>query len=92
MAEYQAVSRNLMHASIKTTDEIYADIEISEREKIFGKFFRASNARKNRPDGTGLGLFMAAKVINAQGGEILFSSKENVGSIFGFRIPIQQEQ
>lgn len=56
----------------------------SEQSQLFTKFYRASNARKARPDGTGLGLFMAKKVVNAQGGEVLFESKEGKGSIFGF--------
>lgn len=56
----------------------------SEQSQLFTKFYRASNARKARPDGTGLGLFMAKKVVNAQGGEVLFESKEGKGSTFGF--------
>lgn len=56
----------------------------SEQHHLFTKFYRATNARKARPDGTGLGLFMAAKVISAQGGSIIFSSKEGKGSTFGF--------
>lgn len=55
-----------------------------EQEHLFTKFYRAKNARKARPDGTGLGLFMAKKVIAAQGGDILFESKEGKGSMFGF--------
>lgn len=51
---------------------------------LFTKFYRASNARKARPDGTGLGLFMAKKVIDSQGGNLLFESEENKGSMFGF--------
>ncbi|HXR49664.1 MAG TPA: ATP-binding protein, partial [Verrucomicrobiae bacterium] len=48
------------------------------------KFYRATNARTARPDGTGLGLFMAQKVIVAQGGSVIFKSKEGQGSTFGF--------
>lgn len=59
----------------------------AERHKLFAKFYRAENARKARPDGTGLGLFMAKKVIVAQGGSILFDSKEGKGSTFGFSFP-----
>jgi signal transduction histidine kinase len=54
---------------------------------LFGKFYRADNARKMRPDGTGLGLFMAKKVIIAQGGAIIFNSAEGKGSTFGFSFP-----
>ena len=56
----------------------------SEQPHLFTKFYRANNARKARPDGTGLGLFMAKKVIVAQHGSIIFESQENKGSTFGF--------
>lgn len=55
-----------------------------EQHHLFTKFFRAGNARKARPDGTGLGLFMAKKVIIAQGGSVIFKSQEGKGSTFGF--------
>jgi signal transduction histidine kinase len=59
----------------------------SDQHHLFTKFYRAPNARRERPDGTGLGLFMAKKVIVAQGGAVLFESKENKGSTFGFTLP-----
>lgn len=55
-----------------------------EQHNLFNKFFRAKNAQKARPDGTGLGLFMAKKVIVAQGGALIFDSKMGKGSTFGF--------
>lgn len=55
-----------------------------EQKHLFTKFYRAKNARNIRPDGTGLGLFMAKKVVTAQGGNILFESTEGKGSTFGF--------
>ncbi|RTK94552.1 sensor histidine kinase [Candidatus Saccharibacteria bacterium] len=59
----------------------------SEQHHLFGKFYRAGNAKKARPDGTGLGLFMAKKVIVAQGGAVIFKSEEGKGSTFGFTFP-----
>lgn len=56
----------------------------SEKHHLFTKFYRAGNARKARPDGTGLGLYMAQKVIIAQGGALIFESQEGKGSTFGF--------
>ena len=61
-----------------------------EQHHLFTKFYRAVNARKARPDGTGLGLFMAKKVITAQGGAIIFNSTEGKGSTFGFTFPRQK--
>lgn len=56
----------------------------SEQHHLFTKFYRAANARTARPDGTGLGLFMAKKVVIAQGGALIFDSREGQGSTFGF--------
>jgi len=56
----------------------------SEQHHLFSKFYRANNAKRARPDGTGLGLFMAKKVIMAQGGAVVFRSQEGKGSTFGF--------
>jgi signal transduction histidine kinase len=60
----------------------------AEQHRLFNKFFRASNAKQARPDGTGIGLYMTRKVILAHNGSLIFDSQENVGSRFGFRLPI----
>lgn len=59
----------------------------SDQHRLFTKFYRAGNAKKARPDGTGLGLFMAKKVVVAQGGAIIFKTEEGKGSTFGFSFP-----
>lgn len=69
--------------SLKVVDEGIG-VPKHEQPHLFTKFFRAGNARKARPDGTGLGLFMAKKVIIAQGGSLIFRSTEGRGSTFGF--------
>lgn len=63
-------------------------VPTGEQKNLFNKFFRATNARRARPDGTGVGLFLAKKVIISHGGEIIFESKEGKGSTFGFRLPL----
>lgn len=60
----------------------------AEQVQLFNKFFRATNARRARPDGTGVGLFLAKKVVNDHDGSIIFESKEGKGSTFGFRLPV----
>lgn len=62
----------------------------AEQSQLFTKFYRASNARKQRPDGTGVGLFLAKKVIDAHGGQVVFTSREGKGSTFGFSLPINE--
>lgn len=60
-----------------------------EQNKIFQKFFRATNAREKIQDGTGLGLFIAKFAVEASGGKIWFSSKKDKETIFSFTIPIK---
>jgi two-component system phosphate regulon sensor histidine kinase PhoR len=59
-----------------------------EKEHIFSEFYRASNAQKLVPSGSGIGLFLARSIIKAHQGEIWFESKEGKGSIFYFTLPI----
>lgn len=64
-------------------------VPLAEQEKLFEKFFRASNARMQRPDGTGVGLYLAKEVIDGHNGKIIFESKPGQGSTFGFSLPIK---
>ncbi len=64
-------------------------VPAKERHHLFTKFYRAGNAKKARPDGTGIGLYMAKRVIQAHGGNIIFASQEGRGSEFGFRLQIR---
>jgi len=77
------------HVEFKVIDKGMG-VPLAEQENLFGKFFRATNARKQRPDGTGVGLFLAKKVIDAHNGKILFHSEEGKGSTFGFRLPVKK--
>jgi signal transduction histidine kinase len=76
-------------AVLKVIDD---GIGVSEKDQksLFTKFFRASNAQKTRPDGTGLGLFLVKRVVEDQGGEVIFESEVGKGSTFGFRFPVKK--
>ena len=51
------------HEVVFTVEDQGIGVPKAEQSGVFGKFFRASNARKRRPDGTGVGLFLARKVV-----------------------------
>ncbi|HEX7260156.1 MAG TPA: HAMP domain-containing sensor histidine kinase [Candidatus Saccharimonadia bacterium] len=78
------------HAVLRVSDTGIG-VPKTARAKLFGKFFRANNAQTIRPDGTGLGLFLAKRVIEEQGGTILFESVEGKGSTFGFSLPLKEK-
>ncbi len=59
----------------------------NQKEKLFSKFFRGTNAEKISAEGSGLGLFITKNIIDAHGGNIWFESKKGVGSTFYFTLP-----
>lgn len=58
-----------------------------EQERIFERFYRASNTKGSKPTGTGLGLNIAKMLAEKIGATISFESQENKGSTFYLRIP-----
>ena len=75
------------HTITYTVKDTGLGVPKNVQHHLFSKFYRAGNAKKMRPDGTGLGLYMAKKVVVAQGGAIIFKSEEGKGSTFGFSFP-----
>jgi len=60
-----------------------------ERKNIFSKFYRASNAKVVRPEGTGLGLYVSKFLADIIGGVIQVESEEGKGSIFRLTVPFR---
>jgi signal transduction histidine kinase len=63
-----------------------------EQTKIFGKFFRSTNAMAKEGIGSGLGLFTAKNIIARHSGEIWFESSKDTGTTFFFTIPLSHKQ
>lgn len=59
-----------------------------QQSKIFDKFFRARNALKMVPEGSGLGLSLVKALVEGWGGKIKFSSVENKGTTFTVTMPL----
>lgn len=63
-------------------------IPIEDKDEIFSKLFRASNAVRNVPDGTGLGLYIVREAVSVLRGSISFNTTENVGTTFEVLLPL----
>ena len=59
----------------------------SDQDKVFDKFYRSEDYRTRETGGTGLGLYVAAKLAHKMGSKITLSSRLNIGSTFSFELP-----
>ena len=66
-------------------------IPASAQEHLFEKFYRADNAVKLVPEGTGLGLHLVRLIIDQFGGRVWFQSEEGHGTTFTFTLPTPNE-
>ena len=78
------ITNSEAHITISDTG---CGISKKDQSSIFGKFFRADNAREIEPGGTGVGLYIVRSLLRRIGGSVWFESTENVGSTFHVIIP-----
>jgi PAS domain S-box-containing protein len=96
-----AIEEKKPNALITVSDTGYG-IPAGDQDKIFGKLFRASNAKEKETDGNGLGLYIVKSILDHSGGKVWFSSPsfakategkpasqvENAGTAFYVTIPL----
>jgi len=87
-AEVQVdVSRSDREAIVRVVDHGIG-IPEADLERIFVRFGRGTNARARGIAGTGVGLYVARKIIDVHGGRISVTSRENEGSTFEIVLPL----
>lgn len=58
------------------------------KDQVFERFYRVNKARSRETGGTGLGLAITKNIVLLHKGTIKFYSKENEGTTFNIRIPL----
>lgn len=66
-------------------------IPAADRSKLFGRFYRASNAVAEGIAGAGLGLSITRSLVEMHGGRIWFDSAANAGSTFYVTFPVASD-
>jgi two-component system sensor histidine kinase VicK len=59
-----------------------------QQREIYEKLYRADNAKKMDPDGSGLGLYIVKEIVRYTGGKLWFESDEGNGTTFYIRLPL----
>ncbi|HWT39818.1 MAG TPA: ATP-binding protein [Dongiaceae bacterium] len=79
-------TKNVVHFAIKDTG---IGISRSDQNKIFNKFYRSEDYRIRETNGTGLGLYVSAKLAHKLHTHIEVKSRLNHGSSFSFELPVE---
>jgi PAS domain S-box-containing protein len=67
-------------------------ISRGDQAKIFNKFYRSEDYRIRETSGTGLGLYVAAKLSHKLSTHIELTSRLNHGSAFSFELPAEEKK
>lgn len=86
----------IITVTLKKKDERYYQVIVADtgigipahqQSLLFQKFFRGDNVIRQQVAGTGLGLYITKRVIEAHGGTIAVESQEHKGSVFTMTLP-----
>jgi signal transduction histidine kinase len=64
-------------------------ISKEDQARLFQEFMRGKNAHRHKPNGNGLGLFIAKGIIEKAGGDLWVKTSEGKGSTFTFTLPLR---
>ena len=67
-----------------------AGIPPSEQDRVFERFHRVESGTARRTGGTGLGLYIAKRLVEAMSGRLWLVSTPGEGSTFSFSLPLAE--
>lgn len=82
----QEPNREILYFEVRDTG---VGIARENLKKIFDEFGQEDSSVTRRFGGTGLGLSLSQKIVQAMGGELKCESEQNMGSRFSFEVELQ---
>jgi two-component system phosphate regulon sensor histidine kinase PhoR len=82
-----AVRTHGRHVELSVTDN-GVGIRRQDLKRVFDRFYRAEDLMSSRPHGSGLGLALAKRMVEGQGGVIKVQSRPGAGSTFTICLPL----
>ena len=83
-----AVTRgDWVEVSVSDTGE---GIPAEDLPNVFERFYRVDKSRARATGGSGLGLTIAKRLVEAHGGKITVQSELGKGSCFSFTLPVAE--
>jgi len=76
--------------AVVTVEDTGVGIPAADQDRLFARFFRASNAVSEAIPGVGLGLTIAKAIVEGHGGNISLESEEGRGTTFRIEIPLDE--
>lgn len=76
------------HRGIITVDDSGVGIEEADRDRVFDRFFRASDEAKLAMPGTGLGLPIVKALVESAGGQVTIDESPLGGTRFTVELPL----
>jgi signal transduction histidine kinase len=67
-------------------------VPVDEQERIFERFYQVESHLTRKHGGMGLGLSIAKAMVELHNGQIWCESKEGMGSLFGFMLPMDEDK
>ncbi|MDX2100181.1 MAG: ATP-binding protein [Leptolyngbyaceae cyanobacterium bins.59] len=65
-------------------------IAVEDLARVFDRFWRSERSREIRQDGSGIGLALVKRLVEAQSGRIEMKSELGQGSTFRFCLPLAE--
>jgi signal transduction histidine kinase len=67
-------------------------IPVQDQAVVFDRFRQGGDARRERPQGTGLGLPISREIIEQLGGRLWVTSEPGAGATFSFTLPVASQR